>query len=207
MLIRLGHCTVDLDARRVRWPDRDEGLTPSECKLLAYLASRAGEDVPRRDVMAEVWDYHPESRSHSVAVTMRRLRRKVEVDPSQPLILRTLRGFGWKLALPNTPNATAQTNLRPTRDAFFGRDEELAALEGARLSTIVGPPGIGKSRLAQEYAAHCAASGPAQQVWLLDLSHTDSENDIAAGLAQVLGVVLLRDGDWLRRASSRTFLA
>ena len=194
MTIQLGHCTIDLAASEVRWSDRVEDLTSRECKLLAYLSSRASEEVPRQEVLAEVWGYHPESRTHTVAVAMRRLRKKLEVDPGQPTVLRTVRGRGWRFVLPDTAPAAA-TNLRPRRDGFFGRAAELAALESARLTTVVGPPGIGKSRLALEYASRVASEGRAREVWLSALGTADSEADVAAGVAQILGVVLWADGD------------
>ena len=199
MTIELGHCTIDLEASEVRWSDRVEDLTPSECKLLAYLSSRPSEEVPRRDVLAEVWGYHPDSRTHTVAVVMRRLRKKLEVDPGQPMVLRTVRGRGWRFVLPDTPAAAAASNLRPTRDGFFGRNADLVALDGARLTTVVGPPGIGKSRLALEYASRTATEGRAREVWFSELGDADSEQDVAAGLAQILGVVLVTDGDWADR--------
>ncbi|MEM6928480.1 MAG: winged helix-turn-helix domain-containing protein, partial [Myxococcota bacterium] len=97
MTISLGHCLVDLATREVRWSGRTERLTPIEAKLLDYLVLRAGDVVPRPEVLADVWGYHPDSRSETVGVIVRRLRRKIELEPGRPTVLRTVRGTGWTL--------------------------------------------------------------------------------------------------------------
>jgi len=119
--------------------------------------------------------------------------------PGQPLILRTVRGQGWRLALPDSGAEPAQSNLRPPRDAFIGRDDELASIGEARLCSVVGPPGVGKSRFALEYAVRSAGSGRFREVWISEIDGADSEADIAGAIARTLGVVLRRDGDWVTR--------
>lgn len=77
--------------------------------------------------------------------------------------------------------------------ALIGRTRELARLEdlareGARLVTLWGPGGIGKTRLAREHAALARARG--EHVVFVDLSAARSGGDVVAALADALGVVL-----------------
>ncbi len=73
-------------------------LTGNECRLLAYLAQNAGEPQSRENLMAEVlnraWD--PMDRSIDVLVT--RLRQKIESDPKNPAIIKTVRGIGYVIS-------------------------------------------------------------------------------------------------------------
>ncbi len=74
-------------------------LTPTEYKLLAYLARSAGQALTRDQIVEEVWGYQPEVDSYRmVNVHIRRLREKIEPDPARPSILLTVPGIGYRLA-------------------------------------------------------------------------------------------------------------
>ncbi|HLM72337.1 MAG TPA: AAA family ATPase, partial [Polyangiaceae bacterium] len=88
--------------------------------------------------------------------------------------------------------------------SFVGRETELALLrrsfaEGARLVTLLGPPGIGKSRLALRYAEACAASKePAGGIFVGDLVDASTADDLCAALSRSIDVVVgseARGGD------------
>ncbi|GLK78700.1 response regulator [Methylopila turkensis] len=68
-------------------------LTDRERDLLAALAERPGQTVPRSALAGD--DAAPGDRAVDVVVT--RLRRKIEVDPTAPILLQTVRGFGYRL--------------------------------------------------------------------------------------------------------------
>jgi two-component system, OmpR family, phosphate regulon response regulator OmpR len=68
-------------------------LTDRERDLLAALADRPGHTVPRSAIAAD--DAAPGDRAVDVVVT--RLRRKIEADPSNPVLLQTVRGLGYRL--------------------------------------------------------------------------------------------------------------
>lgn len=92
------------------------------------------------------------------------------------------------------------TNLGPEADAFVGRASDQAALgqlvaEGKRLVTLLGPGGIGKTRLARHFAAAQAAEGlPA---WFVDLSRVSSDDadEVASATAEVLGLRVAAGAD------------
>jgi len=96
--------------------------------------------------------------------------------------------------LPRTPRSQ-RTNLAPESDAFVGREEQvvevLGSLSGARLVTLLGPGGVGKTRLAQRVARGSLASGEeVGGVWFVDLSEADSRQRIVERVAQTLQVPL-----------------
>jgi DNA-binding response OmpR family regulator len=71
-------------------------LTAREFDLLYYLASHPGQVFNRDELMDAVWDYEFAGDSSTVTVHMRRLREKVEIDPSRPRHLKTVWGVGYK---------------------------------------------------------------------------------------------------------------
>lgn len=71
-------------------------LTAREFDLLWHLASRAGQVFTRDQLLNAVWDEEFTGDDGTVTVHMRRLREKVEIDPSRPRHLKTVWGLGYK---------------------------------------------------------------------------------------------------------------
>jgi DNA-binding response OmpR family regulator len=72
-------------------------LSKTELRLLCELGSNAGKVLSREALLASVWGYDYFGDGRLVDVHVRRLRTKVEVDPSQPRWIVTVRGLGYKL--------------------------------------------------------------------------------------------------------------
>lgn len=72
-------------------------LTPTEFALLRYLASQADRPVGKEELLQEVWGYADAENSNLVELAIRRLRTKIEEDPSRPKRLVTMRGIGYRL--------------------------------------------------------------------------------------------------------------
>lgn len=74
-------------------------LTPTEFKILAYLARNAGKVVSPVEMLRAVQDYTYSDREAQeiVKVYVRRIRRKLELDPSEPDYIVNVRGFGYML--------------------------------------------------------------------------------------------------------------
>lgn len=70
-------------------------LTPTEAKLLECLMRRPGIAVSRETLIAQVWGYELASESNRVDVYMRRLRHKIEKDPTKPQYIHTVRLVGY----------------------------------------------------------------------------------------------------------------
>ena len=71
-------------------------LTPIEFQLLYALMSEAGKPISKSELFRDVWGYDFVGGTNLVEVTVRRLREKVEEDPSKPSHILTVRGAGYK---------------------------------------------------------------------------------------------------------------
>lgn len=95
--IHSGPLDIDVAARQVTLPGRRAvQLTPTELLVLLQLVRRAGEAVSREELMAAVWGEHYAGGSNVVDVYIRRLRRKLEADPTSPTIIQSARGIGYR---------------------------------------------------------------------------------------------------------------
>ncbi|MFF2266638.1 BTAD domain-containing putative transcriptional regulator [Cellulosimicrobium cellulans] len=104
------------------------------------------------------------------------------------------------VAAPPTGSATGVTGARATQvrgvrvapDALVGRDDDVErvrdALARSRLVTVLGPGGLGKTRLAQEVARRAAATGTTDLVVVVELAGVRSDEDVVVALADGLGI-------------------
>lgn len=92
-----GDCTVDL-RRRVLWTRGEEHrLTTHEARVLDFLISHRGADVPRETLLQEVWGYSSTSlTTRTVDNQILKLRKKVEAVPSDPRHILTVHGTGYR---------------------------------------------------------------------------------------------------------------
>ncbi|MBO4887636.1 MAG: response regulator transcription factor [Firmicutes bacterium] len=70
-------------------------LTQRETEIIKLLMSRRGQVFPRPEILEKVWGYESLGDERTVDVTIRRLREKIEDDPSQPKLILTKRGVGY----------------------------------------------------------------------------------------------------------------
>jgi hypothetical protein len=92
---------VDIVAGVVRVDRKGVTLAPKEFALLAYLYDRQGEVCSKDDIGAAVWPEYQQDGVYDYQVEnlVRRLRSKLEPDPSDPQMLLTVRGLGYKLVM------------------------------------------------------------------------------------------------------------
>jgi two-component system response regulator VicR len=90
---------IDLRRHRVLRDGREVPFTPKEFEVLSLLALHRGEIVTRAQLTHEIWGEHYDGEIASVAVFIRKIREKIEDDPSHPLLLRTLRNVGYIFGL------------------------------------------------------------------------------------------------------------
>lgn len=88
---------LDPVSNRVYFEDgHHEELTPIEFRLLHMLMRNAGRTLTHDVLINSVWGYEYDGYSNQIAVYVRRLRAKIEEDPSDPRLLVTVRGLGYK---------------------------------------------------------------------------------------------------------------
>jgi DNA-binding response OmpR family regulator len=96
--IRVHGVEIDPARRRVRIEARDVDLTDQEFRLLYLLASHAGIVFSREALLSKIWRGDTFVTVRSVDTLVKRLRRRIERDPSRPRFLLTVWGVGYKFA-------------------------------------------------------------------------------------------------------------
>ncbi len=97
-VIKAGGLKIDLDRNKVYLNDKPLMLSPTEFKLLKYLALNRGRVIPREKLLDNVWKDDQFVEPRTVDVHIRRLRAKIEEDPENPAIIKTARGIGYEMA-------------------------------------------------------------------------------------------------------------
>jgi two-component system, OmpR family, response regulator ResD len=94
--LRFGDLRIDGTSRTVESGHRGIQVTAREFDLLFHLAKHPNQVFTRDQLMNAVWDYEFAGDSSTVTVHVRRLRSKIESDPSRPRHLKTVWGVGYK---------------------------------------------------------------------------------------------------------------
>lgn len=98
--IRAGHLSLDPDTRVLRNREEPLYLRPKEAALLAVFMRNQGKVLTRQFLMKEVWDTDYVGDTRTLSVHVRWLRTKIEPDPNNPRFLTTVRGVGYRFAVP-----------------------------------------------------------------------------------------------------------
>jgi two-component system, OmpR family, response regulator ResD len=98
-VLTAGAISVDPAARRATRAGTELSLTVRELDLLTFLLSNPGQAFTREQLMREVWGWTFGDQS-TVTVHVRRLREKIEDDPTTPTLIQTVWGIGYRLELP-----------------------------------------------------------------------------------------------------------
>jgi two-component system KDP operon response regulator KdpE len=93
-----GPLVVDLTTRRVSVSSKEIHLTTTEYALLQFMIQHAGRVLTHGHILRTVWGPNAEAQMHYLRVYIARLRDKIEMDPSHPLLLLTEPGVGYRLA-------------------------------------------------------------------------------------------------------------
>ena len=94
--LRFGELSIDARSRTVANQSGDVTLTAKEFDLLFHLATHQNQVFTRDQLMTSIWDYEFPGETSTVTVHIRRLRSKIEADPSRPRHLKTVWGVGYK---------------------------------------------------------------------------------------------------------------
>jgi DNA-binding response OmpR family regulator len=95
--IELGRLAIDAGNHEVRRDGVAVALTAKEFDLLWFLASNPNRVFSRDQLMSSVWGYAAALDTGTVTVHVRRLRQKLENDPSRPELLETVWGVGYRI--------------------------------------------------------------------------------------------------------------
>jgi DNA-binding response OmpR family regulator len=93
----IGDLVLDRGRGQVLRGNQPLNLTPTEFRLLTYLAQNVGQALSRSQILNAVWGYDADVDSErTVNVHVRRLREKIESDPSNPALILTVPGIGYR---------------------------------------------------------------------------------------------------------------
>jgi two-component system, OmpR family, response regulator MtrA len=95
--IDVGDLRIDQGSFKAFRNDAEVNLTTTEFKLLNELARSAGRVMSREVLLETVWGYEYLGDSRIVDMAVKRLRSKIEDDPSNPRLIQTVRGVGYRL--------------------------------------------------------------------------------------------------------------
>ena len=96
-----GRLAIDLDGQRVVRDGQDVHVSPTEFRLLAYLAVNAGRVIPHRELITQVWGADGARLGPYLKIYVRRLRQKIEADAAHPQFIISRHGTGY--AFQGTP--------------------------------------------------------------------------------------------------------
>lgn len=181
-------------------------LAPRPFALLAHLAARPGRLVTKDELLDAVWGHRYVGDS-ALKVAVNALRAALGEDARAPRWIETVARRGYRFAGDAGPGAEAPlaaADTTPAAPGLVGRDAEVAALRsllaaGTSLLTLLGPGGVGKTRLALAVAGHAA---PPEGVHWLRLDALSSPAQLGPALARTLGLAAeaARSTDTLARA-------
>lgn len=100
--LSIGQVTLDMRNFRAFIDEREVHLTPTEFKILHTLMVNAGNVVETGPLIRRVWGFAPDDSEGMVRVHIRRLRSKIETDPSRPRFILTRKGVGYLFQRPRT---------------------------------------------------------------------------------------------------------
>ncbi|NMA69146.1 MAG: response regulator transcription factor [Desulfitobacterium sp.] len=93
---KYGELEIFYNRYEVRLRGEPVDLTPKEFQILAYMTSHPGEVFTREQLLSYVWGEDYIGELTSIAVFVRKIRQKIEDDPSKPKYLQTVWGIGYK---------------------------------------------------------------------------------------------------------------
>jgi DNA-binding response OmpR family regulator len=94
--ISIDGCTIDLSAATGERDGEGFALTKREVDIVRWLARHAGHVVSRADLLQHVWGLSPRTETRAVDVAIAGLRAKLERDPSEPAIIISVKGAGYR---------------------------------------------------------------------------------------------------------------
>ncbi len=96
-VLQLGGITLDDSAKAVTRDGEPVSLTPTEYEILKLLMANPGKVFSPKDIYHSIWRENPVTAENTIAVHIRHIREKIEIDPAQPRYLKAIWGHGYKM--------------------------------------------------------------------------------------------------------------
>ncbi|AXU50565.1 response regulator transcription factor [Clostridioides difficile] len=96
-ILKSGGLELNTDTKIVSLDGEEIKMTPLEYKILTLLMSRKGKIFSSREIYENVWNEDAYSCERTIAVHIRRIREKIEINPKEPKYLKVVWGIGYKI--------------------------------------------------------------------------------------------------------------
>lgn len=97
-IVKLGDVTVDTEKGTATKDNRDLMLSALEYRLLLVFLNNRGRVLSRNQLLEAIWDIAGDFvNDNTLTVYIKRLREKIESDPQNPTVIKTVRGLGYKV--------------------------------------------------------------------------------------------------------------
>jgi predicted ATPase/DNA-binding winged helix-turn-helix (wHTH) protein len=198
MLFEFGGFQLDDERLLLTGPDGPVHLEPQVFGVLHHLLTNRHRAVTKEELLDVVWGDRFVSES-TLATRVKAARRAIGDDGRTQAAIKTMHGVGYRFVADVSVTLDADVSmpaghhrhLPALRTSLIGRDDDLVAVVGtvrsARLTTITGPGGVGKTTLALA-AAHHLQDGFADGAIFVDLVTSNSADDLGRALADAAGV-------------------
>ena len=205
VLYRIGDVELDSDARRLSGADGPRHVEPQVFDVLSYLVEHRDRAVAKTELLEEIWGDQFVSES-ALTSRIKSARAAIGDTGRDQRHIRTVHGFGYHLVSPvevrtapmqwrDVPAPGRSIPIPTYRNPFRGRDDECRDVSGLldrhRLVTLLGPGGIGKTRLAVEVLAARGDRGQGESDEVpvfVDLAATRQQEAVPDTIARSLGI-------------------
>ncbi|HEX6424138.1 MAG TPA: winged helix-turn-helix domain-containing protein [Acidimicrobiales bacterium] len=203
VVYRFEDCELDEATVQLRVGGERVQVEPQVYDLLRVLLHHRDRVVTREELLDEVW-HHRFVTESAVSSRIKSARRAIGDDGRTQRLIRTVHGRGYQfvgdVTVDEPPDATggATPVPQPTTQTI-GRTADVAAvlalLDGARIVTLLGPGGVGKTRLAVEVARRWAAGDAVAGARFVDLTKVREADLVPELIVRELGVHVAAGSD------------
>ncbi len=96
-VLTLGAISLDDSQKLVTRDGEPVSLTPTEYEILKLLMQNPGKVFSPREIYRQIWRENPMTADNTIAVHIRHIREKIEIDPAEPRYLKAIWGHGYKM--------------------------------------------------------------------------------------------------------------
>ena len=123
-IIKNGELIINDDLKQVIVDGKEVKLTPTEYNILKFLTKNKGKVFSIEEIYTNVWDGECYAAENVIAVHIRHIREKIEINPKEPKYLKVIWGVGYKIEHLRTGPKCAVNKTEPVPNAQGGENEK-----------------------------------------------------------------------------------
>lgn len=123
-IVRNGELVINDDLKQVIVDGKEVKLTPTEYNILKFLTKNKGKVFSIEKIYTNVWDGECYAAENVIAVHIRHIREKIEINPKEPKYLKVIWGVGYKIEPMRTGPKCTVNKTEPVSNAQGGENEE-----------------------------------------------------------------------------------